>query len=87
ITNTPGQEINVSFSPDGKSLLYASERGGTWKIYQTTRTRNEEPYFFASTVLRETPVIETARDNNTPTYSPDGMPLELGEFSIASRTI
>ena len=27
ITNTPEQERSVSFSPDGRSLLYASERG------------------------------------------------------------
>ena len=35
ITNTPEQERSVSFSPDGRSLLYASERGGSWKLYRT----------------------------------------------------
>jgi tricorn protease len=35
ITNTPEQERLVSFSPDGKTLLYASERGNSWKIFET----------------------------------------------------
>src|SRR5207253_2477366 len=30
ITSTPEQERDVSFSPDGRSLLYSSERGGSW---------------------------------------------------------
>jgi tricorn protease len=38
ITNTPEQEAGVSFSPDGKTLLYASERGDRWKIYEARRT-------------------------------------------------
>ena len=55
ITNTPEQERVVSFSPDGKTLLYASERGNSWKIFETKKQRDEEPYFYASTVLKETP--------------------------------
>jgi Tol biopolymer transport system component len=34
ITNTPQQERSVEFSPDGRSLYYASERGGSWDIYR-----------------------------------------------------
>ena len=72
VTNTPEQERGVTFSPDGKALLYASERGGSWKIYETRRTRDEEPYFYASTVLKETPLIASATENYQPLYSPDG---------------
>lgn len=32
ITKTPEQEVSVSFSPDGKSLVYASERGTAGKF-------------------------------------------------------
>ncbi|HZH35969.1 MAG TPA: S41 family peptidase [Flavisolibacter sp.] len=79
VTNTPGQETNVSFSPDGKSLIYASERGGSWNIYQTTMQRKEEPYFFASTLLKETPVIENTHENYEPQYSPDGKEIAFIE--------
>ena len=34
ITNTPQQERNVKFSPDGRSLYYSTERGNSWDIYQ-----------------------------------------------------
>ncbi|MDP4198105.1 MAG: S41 family peptidase [Bacteroidota bacterium] len=72
ITNTPEQERSVSFSPDGRSLLYASERGHSWKIFETTIEHKEEPYFYASTTLKETPVIATERECFQPHYSPDG---------------
>ncbi|MFT4565879.1 MAG: tricorn protease, partial [Saprospiraceae bacterium] len=39
ITNTPEQERNISFSPDGKSILYAGERNGSWNIYQSSISR------------------------------------------------
>lgn len=72
ITNSPEQERSVSFSPDGKALLYSSERGNSWKIYETRMSRKEEPYFYASTVLKETPLIVNDKENYQPAYSPDG---------------
>ncbi len=92
ITNTPEQERVVSFSPDGKTLLYASERGNSWKIYETRKVRNEEPYFYASTVLKETPVIANNNENYQPVYSPDGKEIAFIEnrmtlkvYNIASK--
>jgi Tol biopolymer transport system component/C-terminal processing protease CtpA/Prc len=79
ITNTPEQERNVSFSPDGKSLLYSSERGKGWKVYQTQLVRKEEPYFFMSTILKETPVIENDKLNYQPLFSPDGKEIAFIE--------
>jgi len=72
ITNTPEQERFVDFAPDGKSIVYASERDGKWRIYQTKKVRKEEPYFFASTVLDEQPLISNGSDNYMPSFSPDG---------------
>jgi len=72
ITNTPEQERNISFSPDGRSLLYASERDRSWKIYQTKIEHKDEPYFYASTTLKEEPVIATDKETFQPHYSPDG---------------
>ncbi|MFP4623143.1 MAG: S41 family peptidase [Gemmatimonadota bacterium] len=72
VTTTPEEETGVVFSPDSRTLLYASERDGKWGIYQARRTRDEEPYFYASTVLEETPVIVNEHQNFVPRYSPDG---------------
>lgn len=92
ITNTPEQERLVSFSPDGKALLYASERGNTWKIFETRKVRDAEPYFYASTILKETPVISNEKENYQPVYSPDGKEIAYIEnrttlkiYNIASK--
>lgn len=72
ITNTPEQERFVQFSPDGEKIVYASERNGKWSIFQTSKQRNEEPFFFASTLLNETVLIANEVDNYLPEFSPDG---------------
>ncbi|MCW3465994.1 S41 family peptidase [Chitinophaga nivalis] len=72
ITNTPQQERMIEWSPDGKKLLYAGERNGSWNIYQTTVVRKEEPYFYAATLLKEEPLIATAAEEFQPIFSPDG---------------
>lgn len=72
ITNTPQQERTVQFSPDGRSLYYATERGNSWDIYRASIERKDEPYFYASTVIKEEPVIATDEDEFQPVVSPDG---------------
>jgi tricorn protease len=72
ITDTPEQERSVSFSPDGRTLLYASERGGSWKVYRTDLGDKEEPNFFNATALKETPVLVTDKETFQPHFSPDG---------------
>jgi tricorn protease len=72
ITNTPEQERSVSFSPDGKSLLYASERNGSWDLYRTDRTDEKEPAFFNASALKESVVLATAAEEFQPRFSPDG---------------
>ncbi|WP_036600859.1 S41 family peptidase [Olivibacter sitiensis] len=79
ITNTPEQERFVKFTPDGKSIIYSSERNGKWRIYQTTKTREEEPFFFASTLLEEKELLSNENDNYMPAISPDGKKLAFIE--------
>lgn len=92
ITNTPQQERTVTFSPDGRSLYYASERGNSWDIYRAYIERKEEPYFYASTVVKEEPVIATDDDEFQPVVSPDGKEIAyldernvLKVYDIASK--
>ncbi|MFM8840966.1 MAG: peptidase S41, partial [bacterium] len=85
ITNTPGQERSVSFSPDGKSLLYAGERNGSWNIYQSSLTRKSEPFFYKSTVLEEKAIVETAKDEFQPRYSPDGKEIAYLENRVVLK--
>jgi len=75
ITNTPESEAFVTFSPDGESVVYASERDGRWSIYQTRKVRDEEPFFYAATLLEEEELVNTDVDNYLPSFSPDGKKL------------
>lgn len=75
ITRTPAVETGLSFSPDGKSLVYASERNGRWGIYEVRRTRDAEPYFHVSTVLKEQPLLVNDKQNYQPSFSPNGKEL------------
>lgn len=75
ITNTPQQERNVKFSPDGRTIYYSTERGASWDIYKASIQRKEEPYFYASTVIKEEPVVATDADEFQPELSPDGKEL------------
>jgi C-terminal processing protease CtpA/Prc/Tol biopolymer transport system component len=72
ITNTPEQERSVSFSPDGRSIIYTGERNGSWNIYESSIIDEDEPYFFASTLLKETALVATTAMEFQPVYSPDG---------------
>ena len=92
ITNTPQQERNVAFSPDGRTIYYATERGASWDIYRATIERKEEPYFYMSTVVKEEPVIATEAEEFQPELSPDGKEIAYLEernvlkvYNIASK--
>ncbi|GAA4281551.1 S41 family peptidase [Gaetbulibacter aestuarii] len=75
ITNTPEQERMVSWSPDGKTLIFSGEREGSWNIYKTTLVRPEEKYFYASTALKTEPLVATDAEEFQAKYAPDGNKL------------
>jgi tricorn protease len=87
ITNTPYQERSVSFSPDGRSLVYAAEPDTSWNIYTVSIARKEEPYFYASTVLKQETVIATKAEEFQPTYSPDGKEIAYLENRVVLKVI
>jgi len=92
ITNTPWQERTVSFSPDGRTLVYAAEKDNNWNIYTLSLTRAGEPYIFASTVLKEEAVVATTAEEFQPAFSPDGKEIgylegrqTLKVYNLASK--
>ena len=87
VTNTAERERTVSFSPDGRAVLYASERNGSWNLYQTKLTREEEKYFFNSTVLKEEVVLESKNETFQPAFSPDGKEVAFLEERTALKVI
>lgn len=80
ITNTPEQERFVRFGPEGKSVVYSSERDGKWHIFESKIERaKEEPFFFAATLIKETPLLSNANDNYLAEFSPDGKKMAFVE--------
>ena len=68
------QERSVSFSPDGRRLVFAGETDKSWNVYEASihQPKEEEPYFFNSTVVDVKPLIDNGQENFQPAYSPDG---------------
>jgi Tol biopolymer transport system component/C-terminal processing protease CtpA/Prc len=87
ITSTPWQERTVRFSPDGRSLVYAAETDGSWNVYTASIARKEEPYFFASTVLKRDTVIATDAEEFQPAFSPDGKEVAYLENRVVLRVV
>ena len=72
ITDTPGQERSVGFSPDGRTLVYAGERDGSWNLYTARIVRKDEPAFYAATQVEEKALLATPAEEFQPLFSPDG---------------
>jgi tricorn protease len=87
VTNTPWQERSVSFSPDGRTLVYAAEKDNNWNVYTTSIVRKEEPYFYASTVLKEEPVVASPAEEYQPAFSPDGKEIAYLENRVVLKVI
>ncbi len=70
ITHTPEQERNISFSHDGRTLLYAGERKGSWNLYKSVIVREDDIHFFSAVEIREEPVLVTEAETFQPLFSP-----------------
>ena len=80
ITDTPEAEADVVFSPDGKTLAYASEREGIWNIYTAALSHKEDIIFPYATVVEEKPLFKNNKiDRRGPVFSPDGKEIAYVE--------
>lgn len=87
ITNTPYQERSIDFSPDGRTLVYASERDGLWQVYTTTIVRKDEKQFTYATELKEERLTKSDKTSFLPKFSPDGKEVAFLEERTAIRVI
>lgn len=87
ITNSPEQERNVSFSPDGRSLVYASERDGIWNIYETTLDKKDDKEFVYAQSFTEKPLTQSKIASFQPAYSPDGKSVAYLEDRTTLKVI
>lgn len=85
ITDTPQQERDLSFSPDGRALVYAAERNGVWQIYQS-KIKKEKNFTYA-TDIEEEQLVKTGITSQYPQYSPDGKEMAFFEDRAALRIV
>ena len=95
ITHTPQAERSPSFSKDGRTLVYASERDGYWNLYQATIVRKEDYNFAYATLIDEKPLFDNdGIERSNPDYSPDGKEIAFVEnrnilkvYNIESKNV
>uniref|UniRef100_A0AB33IPK8 Tricorn protease homolog n=1 Tax=Prevotella sp. GTC17253 TaxID=3236793 RepID=A0AB33IPK8_9BACT len=87
ITNTPEQERSIDFAPDGRSIVYASERNGLWQIYQSTIKKKEEKLFTYATEIEEEQLVKSNQTSFQPRYSPDGKSVAYLENRTTLRAV
>ncbi len=80
ITHTPEGEKGITFAPDNRTLVYASERNGNWGLYQAKISREDDPNFPNATLIEEEALIPSSDiERSCPQFSPDGKELAFIE--------
>ncbi|QTN37670.1 PD40 domain-containing protein [Cryomorphaceae bacterium] len=87
VTNTPEQERSVDFHPDGRKILYAGERDGSWNIYESEIAREDEKYFYSSTLLNEKALLDNPEEEFQAQYSPDGKEVAYLEERVVLKVL
>lgn len=86
ITDTPAQERNVSFSADGRTLVYDSDRDGVWQLFTAKPANDDKRFAYAGDIV-ETPLYSCATSAQQPVFSPDGKKVAFLENRTTLRVI
>jgi Tol biopolymer transport system component/C-terminal processing protease CtpA/Prc len=95
ITDNATADNSPSFSPDGKTLVFASEQSGTWNLCLAKINRKEETYFFNATLIDIEPVLQSqTTEYMHPQFSPDGKEIafiqdrhKIAVYNIESKKV
>lgn len=87
ITNTSAQERSVSFSPDGRTLVYDSDVDGIWQLFTAKIKNDDEKEFAYATDIEIKPLYKAETSAMQPEFSPDGKKVAFLEDRTAIRVI
>ena len=87
ITDTPAQERVVDFAPDGRTIVYDSERDGIWQLFTAKIKDDKEKSFAYATDIVEEPLYRSTRTAQQPAFSPDGKKVAFLEDRTELRVI
>ncbi len=72
ITGTPARERNVTWSPDGETVYFESDRNGNIDIFAVRSTDEEEKKLSLSRRIETKQLTDSSENDKSPTPSPDG---------------
>lgn len=87
ITNTPDQERIVDIAPDGRSVVYDSERNGLWQLFISKIKNPEEKNLAYATEFEEELLYSCSTSAQQPHFSPDGKKVAFLEDRNTLRVI
>ncbi|MDE5595838.1 MAG: PDZ domain-containing protein, partial [Muribaculaceae bacterium] len=77
----------VEFSPDGRTLVYDSDRDGVWQLFTAKIANDDEKQFAYASEIVEEPLYSCATSAQQPVFSPDGKKVAFLENRTELRVI